>query len=73
MHDIADLELRGVPSLFIASSEFIDAASAQAQALGFPDIARVFVSHPIQDRTDAEMRELAELSFPEILRKITSA
>ena len=73
MHDIADLELRGVPSLFIASSEFIDDASAQAEALGFPDIARVFVGHPIQDRTDAEMRELAELSFPEILRKITSA
>ena len=73
MHDIADLELRGVPSLFIASSEFIDAASAQAEALGFPDIARVFVGHPIQDRTDAELRALAELSFPEILRKITSA
>ena len=73
MHDIADLELRGVPSLFIASSEFINAASAQAEALGFPDIARVFVGHPIQDRTDEEMRQLAELSFPEILRKITSA
>jgi len=73
VHDIADLELRGVPSLFIASSEFIDAASAQAEALGFPDIARVFVGHPIQDRTDAELRALAELSFPEILRKITSA
>ena len=73
MHDIADLELRGVPSLFVASSEFINAASAQAEALGFSDIARVFVGHPIQDRTDDEMRELAELSFPEILRKITSA
>ena len=73
MHDIADLELRGVPSLFVASSEFINAASAQAEALGFPDIARVFVGHPIQDRTDDEMRELAELSFPEILCKITSA
>ena len=73
MHDIADLELRGVPSLFVASSEFINAASAQAEALGFPDIARGFVGHPIQDRTDDEMRELAELSFPEILRKITSA
>ena len=73
MHDIADLELRGVPSLFVASSEFINAASAQAEALGFPDIARVFVGHPIQDRTDDEMCELAELSFPEILRKITSA
>jgi len=73
VHDIADLELRGVPSLFVASSEFINAASAQAEALGFPDIARVFVGHPIQDRTDDEMSELAELSFTDILRKITSA
>jgi hypothetical protein len=73
VHDIADLELRGIPALFVASSEFINAASSQAEALGFPDVARVFVGHPIQDRTDAEMRELAELSFPEILRKITSA
>ena len=73
MHDIADLELRGIPALFVASSEFINAASAQAEALGFPDVARVFVGHPIQDRTDEEMRQLAELSFPEILRKITSA
>jgi hypothetical protein len=73
VHDIADLELRGIPALFVASSEFINAASAQAEALGFPDVARVFVGHPIQDRTDEEMRELAELSFPEILRKITSA
>jgi hypothetical protein len=73
VHDIADLELRGIPALFVASSEFINAASAQAEALGFPDVARVFVGHPIQDRTDEEMRQLAELSFPEILRKITSA
>jgi hypothetical protein len=73
VHDFADLELRGIPALFVASSEFINAASSQAEALGFPDVARVFVGHPIQDRTDEEMRQLAELSFPEILRKITSA
>jgi hypothetical protein len=27
----------------------------------------VFVEHPIQDRTDAELHELAELALPEIL------
>ena len=73
MHDIADLETRGVPSMFIASDVFVQAAESQANALGFPTVQRVFVPHPIQDRTDDEMRELAELSFPEILRKITSA
>jgi hypothetical protein len=59
VHDIVDLEGRGIPGVFIASSEFVDAASTQATALGFPDVARVFVAHPIQDRTDDEMRALA--------------
>ena len=45
--------------MFVASSEFVDAAETQAQALGF-DAARVFVPHPIQDRTDEEIRALAD-------------
>lgn len=72
MHDIADLELRGLPGVFVASAEFVTAATAQSEALGFPDMKRVFTSHPIQDRTDQEMRDLADLFFPEILASITS-
>ena len=59
MHDITDLESRGVPGVMIASSEFEDAAEAQGRALGFRPAA-VLVAHPIQDRTDDEMRALAE-------------
>ncbi len=59
MHDTTDLEGRGIPSVFVASSEFVDAAETQAQALGF-DAARVFVPHPIQDRDDAEVCALAD-------------
>ena len=70
MHDIADLEGRGLPAVFIASTEFVDAANAQARALGF-DPARVFVPHPIQDRTDTELGELADAAVDEILRAIT--
>ncbi|MCO8127314.1 hypothetical protein NHL50_08840 [Acidimicrobiia bacterium EGI L10123] len=70
MHDIADLERRGVPGVFIASSEFVDAAAAQAKALGF-DAARVFVAHPIQDRTDDEMRALADTALDEIVAALT--
>ena len=70
MHDIADLEARGVVGVFIASSEFIDAAEAQSRALGF-DAASVFVPHPIQDRTDDEMRALADAAVEEILAAIT--
>jgi hypothetical protein len=59
VHDIAELESRGVPGVFVASVEFTTAAEAQAEALGI-DPARVFVPHPIQDRTDEEMRALAD-------------
>ena len=71
MHDIADLERRGVAGVFVASTEFTDAAEAQARALGF-DAARVFVPHPIQDRTDDEMRALADAAVDEILRTVTA-
>ena len=73
MHDITNLEARGIPSVFVASSAFKDAAEAQALALGFPNAERVFVPHPIQDRTDAEMRRLAELAVDDVLRAITRA
>ena len=73
MHDITNLEARGIPSVFVASSVFKDAAEAQAVALGFPRAARVFVPHPIQDRTDDEIRELAESAVDEVLRAITRA
>lgn len=66
MHDIADLEARGLPGVFVASTEFVEAAAAQAEALGF-DPARVFVAHPIQDRTDDEVRALADGAVDEIL------
>ena len=71
MHDIADLEGRGLPGVFVASTEFVDAADAQASALGF-DAARVFVAHPIQDRTDEEMAALADTAVDDILRAITA-
>lgn len=67
MHDIADLESRQIPGVGVASSEFVDAAAAQSRALGF-DPAMVFVPHPIQNRTDAEMRVLADEALGAILR-----
>ena len=72
MHDIVDLEIRGVPGVFVASSVFVDAAETQANALGI-DVAGVFVAHPIQDRTDDEMRAIADAAVDEILRALTSA
>jgi hypothetical protein len=71
VHDIADLERRGVPGVFVASSEFIEAADAQIAAVGV-DTARVFVPHPIQDRTDDELRALADAAVDQVLAALTA-
>jgi len=65
VHDITDIEQRGIPAGFVASTEFVDAAEAQSKALGF-EPARVFVPHPIQDRTEAEIRQLADDAYTAI-------
>ena len=71
MHDISDLEQRGVVGMFVASEEFKVATAAQADALGY-DPAVVFVQHPIQDRTDDEMREIADNAYEDILGALLS-
>jgi len=72
VHDIVDLERRGIPSMFVASSEFVEAAAAQSKALGFSAVARVFVPHPIQDRTDEEMVTYADAAYEDIVSRITA-
>jgi hypothetical protein len=66
VHDIVDLESRGIPGVFVASAEFEAAAAAQAAALGAATAA-VYVAHPIQDRTDEEMRALADGAVEDVL------
>jgi len=71
VHDIADLESRGVVGVFLASSEFADAAAAQSRALGLA-VPYVLVPHPIQDRTDDELRRLAREAYPAVLAAVRS-
>ncbi len=72
MHDIVDLEMRGVPGVVVASSEFVEAAESQASALGLP-ARRVFVPHPIQDRTNEEMQALADAALDQIMEALRKA
>jgi len=71
LHDIMDLESRGLPSGFVASCEFEQAANAQGKSLGIKP-ARVFVPHPIQDRTDEEMAALAQSAIDDVTALILS-
>ena len=72
MHDTVDLEDRGVPSVFVSTVEFVDGADAQAKALGAVASA-VYVEHPIQDRTDDEMRAIADGAVDQVVAKLVRA
>jgi hypothetical protein len=73
VHDTVFFEGEGKPAVFVASDEFRDAADVQANARGRPAVARVFVAHPIQDRTDAEMHALADTACDAIVAALTAA
>lgn len=72
MHDTVDLEKRGVPSVFVATVEFVDGAQLQAKQLG-ADPAAVYVAHPIQDRTDAEMEAIADAALAQVIEALVCA
>ncbi|MEZ5291908.1 MAG: hypothetical protein R2745_12555 [Vicinamibacterales bacterium] len=55
----------------MATHEFTTAARAQAAALGRPDFEAVYVRHPIQDRTPAEIEALADTVADEIASRLT--
>jgi len=71
LHDTVWFEIQGTPAISIASDEFTDAADAQRKALGM-DATCCFVRHPIQDRTDEEMRQLADEIADEVVAGLTS-
>jgi len=60
-----------VVAVAIASSEFRQAADEQNRSLGY-DPAVIFVPHPIQDRTDDEMRALADDALESILKSLSA-
>ena len=64
-----DLESRGIPGGYVLSEEFREADLAQAKALGFAAM-KVFVQHPIQDRTDEEMAEIADQAFAQVMAMV---
>ncbi len=72
MHDLRDLDARGIPGVNVMTTVFKEGFDAQCRSLGF-DGGAVYVAHPVQNRTSAELRQLAEESFERILGIIVSA
>ena len=55
----------------VATTAFEEAAKAQSAALNF-DPAIVYVHHPIQDRTDDEIKDIARDALEPVLKMISA-
>jgi hypothetical protein len=71
LHDGSNLDTNGIPALIVATTAFVQAAEVQSKKLGY-DPTMVWVPHPIQDRTDPELRQIADTVFDEIVKKLTA-
>jgi len=69
LHDILELDRRGLPGAVIATEAFESAAVAQSHALGFQP-AMVYVPHPIQNRTAEELDRLADEAVEAVLEQL---
>jgi hypothetical protein len=57
----------------VATHEFMLPARAQAAALGRPDFDAVYVAHPIQDQTPAEIQARADTALDEIVARLITS
>ncbi len=62
-------DAQGLPGVSVVTTEFRDAIATQSRALGF-DPAIVYVPHPIQNRTAAELAALADAAIAPVLAQL---
>jgi hypothetical protein len=72
LRDVIEFESLGRPGVLIASDAFAQAAANQVELLGQPKLAYALAPHPIQDRTDDELRAMAALLVDAALSAIRS-
>lgn len=68
-HDLNDLDKKGLAGVSVLTTEFRQAFESQKGAIGL-DAASVYVPHPLQNRTTAELHRWAEAAIGEILQTI---
>jgi len=73
LRDVANLEARGVPTLLVHTHLFRDGAAAQSEMLGQPDMRRIEVPHPVQDKTPDQIRDLAGDVLESVLSTLFSS
>jgi hypothetical protein len=68
-HDLNDLDKKGLAGVSVLTTEFEQAFESQKGAIGL-DAASIYVSHPMQNKTTAELHQCAEAAIDQILQAI---
>lgn len=61
-----------MPGVNIVTTGFVDGVAAQSDSLGF-EPAVVYVPHPVQNRTTAEIEAYADQAFEKVMTLLRSA
>jgi hypothetical protein len=69
--DLVHLEHRGIPAVGIATAPFTDEAIEQARLLGMPGCRMLYIPHPVQLLSEAELAGRADAVFPAVLAALT--
>jgi len=70
VHDLVRLELLGVATAGVGTEPFADEALEQAALLGMPGYRMVWVPHPVQLLTAAQLDARADAAMEAILRRL---
>jgi hypothetical protein len=62
--DLVHLERRAIPAVGIATAPFADEAVEQARLLAMPASRMLYIPHPVQLLTEAELAGRADAVFP---------
>jgi hypothetical protein len=65
--DLVHLERRGIPAVGIATTPFADEAIEQARLLAMPACRMLYIPHPVQLLTAAELAERADAIIPAVI------
>ncbi|HEX9065950.1 MAG TPA: hypothetical protein VF843_12650 [Streptosporangiaceae bacterium] len=71
MCDLVHLERRGIPAVGIATEPFADEAIEQARLLAMPDARMLYIPHPVQLLTDAELAARADAIVGAVIAALT--
>ena len=70
VHDLVRLERLGVATAGVGTEPFADEALEQAALLGMPGYRMVWVPHPVQLLTAAQLDARADAAMEPILRRL---